>query len=672
MKKLLGCLSSFVLAFVFSLFGVAWRAMDPTSVPYTLLLVFGLIPLPLLFLSMLLAKRYLTKMKKVKVADMQAYMLAHRAEAERTSKVLLRKLQWRRRGTAVYAVLLFLFAVCISLFGGAVYSTLVYVHYLCIIYAGCVFYAVLSRIHRRNTDSLAPGTMPISEKDYPTLYAIAARAAKANGCRGPVFLRLMPDCNASILQISSCYILNLGVLLLGVLSEEELYSICLHEFSHCSKKNIAAKRELRHGGWVAKDKDVYSIMRFVTNIFLYPDVRYLFDHMTYEYATSVANETDADRDMAKYGSPAVAASALLKVNYYDFFVWESSGKSAPSPLESETQSAHDLRDRIALFRTAIEERHHDWDEMILREILANNATHPTLRMRFETLAVNEPGLVPDESSPSYRDEIGRATDALDSAMMYSDEDYAQLRKEHYLAPLSRIEAWQAAGMPIAPETYADIFCDLKHLGRLEEAEALCDRVIAELDENSSWSAFHAKGCLLLFRYDERGMEYIYRAIEKNLNFLADGGTVLGRFCCMTGREEDLRIYRERMKAYVQRDKDEYEKASYLARGDLLSADTEMPAEMKQNILSYILSVDEGLIRRIYLVRKQITDDFATSAFVIHFYGGTEEAHEEIRHKIFSYLDSYPVDWQFSLLDIFECRGIRFDKIEGCLIYEKTI
>ena len=92
--------------------------------------------------------------------------------------------------------------------------------------------------------------------------------------------------------------------------------------------------------------------------------------------------------------------------------------------------------------------------------------------------------------------------------------------------------------------------------------------------------------------------------------------------------------------------------------------------MREQILSYILSVGEGIIRRVYLVRKTINESFFTSAFVIHFYGGTDETRAEIMHKIFSYLDSYPVDWQFSLLDFFECRGVRLDRIEGCLIYEK--
>ena len=81
MKKFFHCLSSFVIAFLFSLFGLAWQTMDPKSLPHTLLLLLGLLPIPLLLLSRLLAKRAVTKIKAVKIKERQSYMLAHRAEA---------------------------------------------------------------------------------------------------------------------------------------------------------------------------------------------------------------------------------------------------------------------------------------------------------------------------------------------------------------------------------------------------------------------------------------------------------------------------------------------------------------------------------------------------------------------------------------------------------------
>lgn len=669
MKKFFSCLSSFLIAFFFSLFGVAWQTAAPASTPRLFLFLLSLLPIPLLLINLLLAKRYIKKIQNAKVADMQAYMLSHRAEAAHAAKVLLRRLQWRRRAAAVYAVFLFCLAVCISLFSGMMYSTLIYVHYVYIIYAGCVFYAVFSRIHKQRPDALTGGALALSPADYPQLYGAAERAAQAIGCRGKIVLRLSLDCNASIVCIKNHYFLQLGILLLGILSEEELYAVLLHEFSHCSKKNRAAKRELKYGNWVASGKDVYAILGFVTNLFVYADVRYLFDHMTYEYATSITSETEADRDMARYSDSAVAASALLKIHYDEKLRWETTAKDELPLYAAEEQNPHYLRDRIAHFRCKIDERHAAWDAMVAQEILPNNATHPTLKMRLQALGVSEPCCVPEQSAPAYRAEIARAVAFLDGILLDSDEDYQKAREAYYLAPLSRITAWEEGGMPLAAESYADIIADLKQLGRYSDAEALCDRAIQELDENSSLHAYFIKGSMLLFRYDAAGIALLYHAIENNFNYLDEGMGLIGQFCCMTGREEDLRVFRERAKELAQRDKDEYRETGFLAKGDRLTRD-EMPSAMKEEILSYILSLDTGIIRRIYLVRKTVNDSFFTSAFVIHFYGGTEEMREEIMHKIFSYLDSYPVEWQFSLFDYFECKNIRFDKIEGCLIYEK--
>jgi hypothetical protein len=115
------------------------------------------------------------------------------------------------------------------------------------------------------------------------------------------------------------------------------------------------------------------------------------------------------------------------------------------------------------------------------------------------------------------------------------------------------------------------------------------------------------------------------------------------------------------------DEDSY--ANFLSKHDHLSAE-QLPDGMLEDILAYIASVDQDIIQRIFLVRKTISESFFTSAFVIHFYGGTDEQRDEIMHKIFRYLDTYPVDWQFSLFDYADHTDIQFDKIEGSLVWTK--
>ena len=146
--------------------------------------------------------------------------------------------------------------------------------------------------------------------------------------------------------------------------------------------------------------------------------------------------------------------------------------------------------------------------------------------------------------------------------------------------------------------------------------------------------------------------------------------MIGSFFCMTGREKQLLEYRERARQMAQKDKDEYSQTGVLSKNDKLSAE-HLPEGMLENILAFIRSIDEDIVKNIYLVRKTISENFFTSVFIIHFWGGTDDQRNEIMHKIFRYLDTYPVDWQFSLFDYADHTDIKFDKIEGSLVWTKN-
>ena len=80
---------------------------------------------------------------------------------------------------------------------------------------------------------------------------------------------------------------------------------------------------------------------------------------------------------------------------------------------------------------------------------------------------------------------------------------------------------------------------------------------------------------------------------------------------------------------------------------------------------------DGKIARVYLVRKTVSDSFFTSVFLIRFAGGTDQQQREILHKIFLYLDGYPVEWQFSLFDYADYAFIHPEKINGSLVWSNT-
>lgn len=665
-KILLAC----GVAFLLSLPGVVLQTHRPMPALFFSLLVTALLP-PLLFLlGILLAKGRTKVLRDAPVAEMRSYFLHCREEAERTSQALLGKLRRIRRVTVAYAVLLLFLAVGSALFFGmlATYGTVFGL--IGVAYVGTLLLAVSCAIPRRRPCVLSEEAWVLSREEYPELYETAAKAAEAVGCRGEITLLLAPDHNASILSKGDRYYLQLGATFLFMLSREELYAICLHEFSHVAPKNRDTQLAADYDIWLSSDRGLPPPFQFVTGFYARLDLAYAFHHMICRYATSVVRETDADRDMVEHGDPAAIASALLKLDYYEKYTYEDGVTDTDPVYKNEEPPAHYLRDHIANFLSAIERRRAAWDALVEKEILANNATHPTLRMRLATLGLRRAEYIERGQDGVYAMELERMLEYADKRLLEAQTTYEKDRKEGYLEPLSRITAWEEDGMPIRAETYADLVSDLRQLGRNEAAEALCDRVIAELSESSAVHARYMKGCALLHRYDDAGLELLYGAIESNSNYLEEGMDTIGSFLCRMGREEELQAYRERACRLAQKQKDEYSELDTLSPGDDLGPE-QLPEGVLEDILAYIRSVDSDIIERIYLVRKTISAEFFASVFVIHFYGGTEAMREEILHKIFRYLDSYPVEWQFSLFDYFACRQVRFDKIEGSLVYEKT-
>ena len=92
--------------------------------------------------------------------------------------------------------------------------------------------------------------------------------------------------------------------------------------------------------------------------------------------------------------------------------------------------------------------------------------------------------------------------------------------------------------------------------------------------------------------------------------------------------------------------------------------------MLEGILSYIGGISQDSIEKIFLVRKTISDQFFTSAFVIRFLPETsEETKQEVLHQIFRYLDT-STDWQFSLFDEADVPKGLAERVENSCVFEK--
>ena len=603
-----------------------------------------------------------------KPEEAQQYIFSHREHAEKTADEKLKVLKRTINAVNLYSTFLVILCVASSLTAGIVITNAVWsvaILVLCVL----TMISVFLRFRAPESKSAFEDESYVKEEDFPRIYALAQKAADAHSVDGDIKICVGGDFNASIVRIGKVNSVQLGAILVSTLSEDELYTVFLHEFAHLVfDKN--ARQEKRYFAWIMENQD-----RGMMNLpFRFFDTFYILQYFFYNYAGSLISEERADRSMRELGDARSAASALLKMHYYTMFAWERGtyDDKAYYSLESETLTEDYMLHEIECYRQRTELRHEFWNKLIDGEILARNASHPTLKMRLETLGQTDYTVIDTKHSEEYGAETDKFRERVEKLIYDGRKDnYEEERNLGFVEPAKLIEKWEGDGKPLVPEEYGDVIIAMRNLGRVEDAYALCERAIEELPVSASVFAYYIKGCMLLHRFDERGIECIYHAIEKNPNYIDEGIETIGQYCCIAGREDDLEEYRKNALELMKATTEKYGAMEYILPTDKISAE-ELPSELYEGLLDYVRQVDNGAIDEIYLIRKTITDDFFCSPVIVKLKkDASDKDADEVMHKIFSHLDTAS-DWQFAQFDSRSLPPIVFNKIKcikGALIYK---
>lgn len=619
----------------------------------------------LVVINIIGAKNYGAKLRN-NVRLMQEHLLSRRDEAiQNLPRVVHRMITFRRLTTAYTVFILLIAMITAFLVGiGGKFGLAVFPLYL--------FYGFFGRLlPRLQKPDFSDYTNP---EDYPTLHAIAFRAAEVLGEKGEIRIFLTPDCNAGIAKIGKVYSLQLGVQLLAVLTEEELYQVLLHEFAHLTKESNPADKETRLFSFIT-ERDDSPMSSYLNLLFLLPDTVYVQEYIIYRMTSSAVIETLADQAIVKHGNPQVAADSLAKIAFYTLFERELNNFIEEHIFAPETPRRDCITLKINAYRNAIIKRETAWRQILANEIQARSASHPILRTRLENIGVSEYTVTLPDDTGAYREECNKAITHIDNIIFESfSQDYEKKREDNYLSPLRIIEEWQQRETPLAAEESRNVIDALGTLGRTEELEALCDEIIRDTDNIfATPHALMSKGVCLLNRYDKEGIDYIYRAIDINHNYLESGLERIGEFCCLMGLETELEEYREKAIELQQENHDSFEHSTNLTARDNLVADT-MPEEMLDSILAYIKSIDhEDDVDTVFLVRKIVNDHYFTSVFVVNFKIGTEpETIDTFMDALFNHLDTRPEDWQFSLFLYDSVTAPAVKKVKNSCVYKARL
>ena len=534
-----------------------------------------------------------------------------------------------------------------------------------------VFYRIFDVVFTKKLNKAA--LVPVGA--LPQLEALAKKAADAVGIKGKIRLELTRDCDCDINRFGKTYVVFYGTRLLTSLTEEEVYQCLLASFDYFSRPKEYSRILRLHRLGELGGADIRPLTFVFDRFFSYADAMLEWEYDLYVAAYKAYIDRMADDRIRRQGNPAVAVGAMAKRAMWRHFTFEATDYlTKPFYFEPKLHD-HFERDVCDAYRWALDERHEDWLDMLEQELRPERDRHyPLFRDSRRDLAPHTHGpavWVPDLTTP-YGQEVLTAVAMVDARIRSElSHGYTAYRKREYLEPLSITEAYEKNPEGYTTPELSPVINAYRDICAYDKAEAICDGILeTETNQFALAHALYFKGMRMLQRYDVCGIDYIYRAIDLNKNYMKDGFELVEEYCTLCGLEEEYETYLRRADTQMSAHAYNHNEAGELHPHDRLVKEEEL-RDMLTDILAYMEQVSEGCIQEIYLVRKVISEDFFTSAFVLNFaYGVDPEVTDRVYTAIFNYLDAYPVDWQFSLFVYNRMTEAAVKRVEGSLVWEK--
>lgn len=614
-----------------------------------------LIPILMFLFSNVKNKRYLRKLEEEKVAATRSFLNEQRSNAGRSAADRLATLICLRKHSKRRAWILIFCSVAAAITAGltSVLTTLsfnarVSIPILILFLSYANLNAALTRLCFRNMIyTPEEDAFDCSRERFPYLYKLAERAKNELNCTGDIIISLNADCNMGIRRFTDVLHVELGVYLVGICSEDELYATFLHEFAHIKNdERDGGAYEYVYADWLQNGISQGNEQWFFDSMFSYEDNQYLYEFEIYEYTLSMQKEFTADNAMK--AMPKAAASVMLKLFYYERFQWEAQAMDGTPLYASEQVLAHVVSDELTDWKKQVSVRANDWNHLLCTELPAQSDSHPTTKMRLDALGIFDYCLIEDNSCDEFRTEREKMILSVDERVAQKlAENYEETRQEEYLEPSKRVLQWEAEGCPIVSYEYTDIVGALLALHRISEARTTCDRAIDELDKAEAAFAYLVKGKLLLRDYDDTGIDFLYQACDSNHNLVDAAMEEIGYYLCLTGKKSELETYRKKADEMMQQSIDEYAQLAVLTPKDNLSFET-LTEEALSSLIAFIKTIDDGSILHLWLIRKTLKSGLYSSVVVIEYKKNTHpDIQDALYNKIFCYLDAQ--DHQYSLI-----------------------
>jgi len=658
MQKSRSLVQSFLVVFASTLVGMKLNH----KITHAALFSVGmfLLLIIMLLLNVVLERNSKIQFEKRTEREKLGELLALRAKAKKNFNAEMHKMISTAIITIIYIITLLLISIAFCLFSGAAFGftfpvLIGWYFVFCVIDRMCCI-----SFHPVHIDTISP-------REYPNISKIIDEVRDIYDIRDKK-LYVLPEnkCNAGIAEIPGGYILYLGVPLGSVVDENELRQIMIHEFAHVKNLDtrIGFVSAMLMTFMAAKSRNPVGGINLM---FRYAALKYNTVYSKYRISSTFVSEENADAAIIKYGVPQLIIDALSKIECYNFYIREDRYNLY---ADYERQPEHICSVNVQRFKDAMAKRSEAWKELIKKELPAQLSSHPTFNQRQKNQEVEdfEINLKPqDNALKNEWTRLAKFTDVRITDQM--KQDYGKKRQKIHIRSLERVKEWEESDKTRPPEEMRTVIDSYWNLMRFDEARQLCMQTIERSDnDNAKAYPLFVVGQITLREYDCSGIELVNRAMAINANYIVPGMDMIGDFYRTLGRETELEDYYATAPEEIQRAYDTVGKARTLRHGDRLSPEKDMSKLQKQ--IESVVKLGQGNIREIYLVRKTISDDFYTSAYVVRFKTHLKkELIAELMFDIFDYFDTYPSKRHYSVFEYNKTTEFAVRRVAKSRIYK---
>ncbi len=624
----------------------------------------------ILFVVLMLAsfigeKIYSKKHSEMSYANRRQYILKHNEAVKAEYKKAEKKIIFLKNVVYIYILLVILITLFVPFFFGAgtTETSRIYMIIFSVYVQANLISIIIAMLKKPDFSGYE------KVEDYPYLHGLAHKAAKTLGIDGPIRIYLVTDCNAGIQRFHDTYSLIIGAQMLAVLNEEELYQVLLHEFGHMTDKHIKVNRSCEVLSCILNTEGNTPYTVFNNLLFKLPEAVFNFEYSLFQFTSSSIHESNADDVVKKYGNPSFSISGLAKIGMYELFQNEYRFLYPTPFYASETPPKHACSHECSNFSESINNRKDFWTTLLEKEIPPLISTHPTFKQRREALNCKEYNIKLPNTDTALYTEYLHVTKSLDERLYESNKDnYEENRKEVYLTPLEKIKEYESGKLQIATSSETRPIIDAyMMLNQFDKVLKICDDIFAsDNTDDEKAHAYFVAGYILISKYDNKGAEYLKKAVELNKNYIEEGLELLGRFYSLMGMEKELLEYRAEMDKYLNI-LEQHEQIFDINKNDILSVIEDL-SPFKQSI-DYIISIGAANLEKLYLINKRVTDNFSSNVFILEFVDEIDDEEKlRVMQAVFNYLDASPE--QYSLFEYDDDFKTILNKLPGSCIFSK--